>query len=53
MAYVDEGQKVLACIKGRWVPCVVKTACGTSARVVNEMLGIDTWRYIGELKEGS
>jgi len=50
MTYVNDGQRVFAPFKGRWVPCVVVCAMGNTARVVNLFVGLDTWFDVGELR---
>lgn len=51
VAYVNEGQTVWAPMPelGGWLRCVVQTAMGDTARVVNEKRGIDTWFHVGDL----
>ena len=48
-----DGQEVLAPIKKgpeyRLLKCVVASAMGDTARVVNELLGVDTWFRLEEL----
>ena len=48
--FVNEGQLVRVKIKGIWVPVEVTVAMGDTAQVVNELLCIDEWRRISELR---
>ena len=51
MTWVFDGQKVLFFWEKRWVPCVVAQAMGDTARVVNPLMGINTWEDVINLKE--
>lgn len=48
--YVYEGMEVHASWNGDWVKCRVAVAAGHHARVVNEGFGLDSWRYIADLR---
>lgn len=50
LAYVNEGQLVMAKVNGAWMPCEVACASGDRARVTNVLHGIDTWRAVCDLK---
>lgn len=54
-AYVSDGMRVIAPYhhpSRGWVGlrCVVATACGTTARVVNDRVWFDAWFNIDELR---
>jgi hypothetical protein len=50
LKWVSDGQLVDAPIKGRWLRCTVICAMGDTARVVNELYGVDTWFPVKELR---
>lgn len=50
LAYAYEGQTVDAFVAGRWLRCVVVSACGDMARVANELHGFEDWRRVDELR---
>ncbi len=50
LQFVDDGQLVLAKVKGRWVPVEVAVAMGDTARVTNALLSIDEWHRVGQLR---
>lgn len=47
--FVEEGQQVWAELGPDLVRCTVQTAMGTTARIVNERRGIDTWARLDQL----
>lgn len=49
MKYVNKGQLVYADIDGHWLLCEVATSMGITARVINKLHNIDTWRDVSEL----
>ena len=50
MRYVYDGQKVIATIDGKRLLCLVACAMGNTARIVNELHGVDTWIDVGDLR---
>jgi hypothetical protein len=60
--WVEDGMEVYAPVKNavvddkgqitakRWLLCVVACAMGNTARVVNELHGIDTWFDVDDLR---
>jgi hypothetical protein len=54
VTYVDEGMPVIAPFNrqtGQGIRCVVATACGYHARVVNEQYQFDRWFHIDDLRQ--
>jgi hypothetical protein len=51
MRWVEEGQVVDVWLSGKWLRCVVVAAMGDTARVVNELHGVDTWARLDEMRE--
>ncbi len=49
--YVNEGQEVWLEVDIDLIKCVVQTAMGNTARVVNKARGIDTWARLDELRQ--
>ena len=50
MTWVFEGQVVQFIKASTKVPFVVACSMGNTARIVNEVLGIDTWADVDELE---
>jgi hypothetical protein len=51
VAFVDDGMEIYFLYKGNMILCRVACAMGDTARVVNELHGIDTWAAVDELRE--
>jgi len=51
MTYADAGKKVWALYGGRFVPVIVACSMGHTVRIRNDVLGIDTWADVSELRE--